>query len=167
MAGNFALFSTDIDPTLEPWAATWDPQPEICIRWDNDVDDADYQAPRRVRRGSVIQTGGGNVATDMGIVVSDQRIVLSGTVEAGTWISTTTAQALQAAYEEEDETYYFTDGVRVWEAKFLPGEENAPEMTLSLSWKAATATGVWSWALVLMVLDGPLTPVDPPEEVTP
>lgn len=167
MAGNFALFSTDIDPTLEPWASTWDPQPDTVIRWDNDVDDADYQAPRRVRRGSVIQTGGGNVATDMGIVVSDQRIVLSGTVEAGTWISTATAEALQEAYEDTTAAWYFTDGVRVWEVKFLPGEENTPELTLSLSWKAATATEVWSWSIVLMVVDGPLTPVDPPEEVTP
>lgn len=167
MPGNFALFSTDIDPTLEPWAATWDPQPETVIRWDNDVDDADYQAPRRVRRGSVIQTGGGNVTADMGVVVSDQRIVLSGTVEAGTWISTATAEALQEAYEDTAATWYFTDGVRVWEVKFLPGEENAPELTMSLSWKFATATEVWSWSVVLMVLDGPLVPVAPPEEETP
>lgn len=166
MAGNFALYSKDIDPTLEPWAATWDPAPATLIRWDNDVDDADYQQARRVRRGSVIQTGGGNVATDMGIVVSDQRIALSGTVDGGTWISTATANALQAAYETTTATYYFTDGYRVWEVRFLPGEENAPELTMSLSWKFAASTEVWSWSIVLMVVDGPLTPVDPPE-VTP
>jgi len=166
MPGNFALYSTDIDPTLEPWAATWDPLPATVIRFDNDVDDADYQPPRRVKRGSVIPTGGGNVVQDMGIVVTDGRIVASGSVEAGTWISTATATALRAAYEGTG-TWYFTDGVRVWEVQFLPGEENALETTMSLSWKAATATEVWSWSLVLMVVDGPLTPVDPPDEVTP
>ena len=166
MPGNFALYSTDIDPTLEPWATTWDPLPATVIRWDNDVDDADFQPPRFVKRGSVIPTGGGNVVQDMGIVKSDARIVASGSVESGTWISTATAAALRAAYEAGDEMY-FTDGVSVWRVKFLPGDENYPETTMSLSWKAATATEVWSWSLVLMVVDGPLTPVDPPEEVTP
>ena len=165
MPGSFALFSTDIAPTLEPWAATWDPLPATVIRFDNDVDDADYQPPRRVKRGSVIQTGGGNVVQDMGIVVTDGRIVASGSVEAGTWISTATAAALRAAYEGSG-TWYFSDGVRVWEVRFLPGDENALETTMSLSWKASTAMEVWSWSMVLMVLDGPLTPVDPPE-VTP
>jgi hypothetical protein len=165
MSGNFVLYSTDISPTIEPWAATWDPLPATVIRFDNDVDDADYQPPRRVKRGSVIPTGGGSVVQDMGIVVTDGRIVASGTVEAGTWISTATATALRAAYEGSG-TWYFSDGVRVWEVQFLPGEENALETTMSLSWKAATAMEVWSWSLVLMVVDGPLTPVDPPE-VTP
>ena len=165
MPGSFALYSTDIDPTLEPWAATWDPLPATVIRFDNDVDDADYQPPRRVKRGSVIQTGGGNAVQDMGIVVTDGRIVASGSVEAGTWISTATAAALRAAYEAGEEMY-FTDGVSVWQVKFLPGEENYPETTMSLSWKAATGMEVWSWSLVLMVVDGPLTPADPPE-VTP
>jgi hypothetical protein len=155
MAGNFALYSKDIDPTLTPWTA--DPAPGTLIRWDNDVDDQDYQPPRRVRRGSVIQTGGGNVVTDMGIVVTDGRITASGTVDGGTWISTATAEALQTAYESTTATYYFTDGERVWEVQFLPGEDNAPELTMSLSWKAAASTEVWSWSIVLMPL----------EEVTP
>lgn len=166
MAGNFALYSTDIDPTLEPWAETWDPAPELVIRFDNDADDQDYQPPRRVRRGSVIQTGAGNVVTDMGIVVTDGRITVSGTVDGGTWISTATAEALQAAYEDAGESYYFTDGVRVWEVRFLPGDDAAPELTMSLNWKAGAGVEVWSWSIVLMVVDGPLTPVDPPE-VTP
>jgi hypothetical protein len=155
MAGNFALYSKDIDPTLTPWTA--DPAPALLIRWDNDVDDQDYQPPRRVRRGSVIQTGGGNVVTDMGIVVTDGRITASGTVDGGTWISTATAEALQTAYESTTATYYFTDGEHVWEVQFLPGEDNAPELTMSLSWKAAASIEVWSWSIVLMPL----------EEVTP
>ena len=165
MPGDFALYSIDIPPTLEPWAATWDPQPATVIRWDWDVSDADYQPPRFVKRGSVIQTAGGNVVQDMGIVKSDARIVASGSVEAGTWISTATAAALRAAYEGSAQ-WYFTDGVRVWEVRFLPGDDNALETTMSLSWRAATAMEVWSWSIVLMVIDGPLTPVDPPE-VTP
>lgn len=165
MAGNFALYSTDIDPTLEPWAATWDPLPETVIHWDNDVDDADYVPPKMIKRGSVIQTGGGNVVQDMGIVKSDARIVASGSVEAGTWISTATAAAIKAAYEA-GEQMYFTDGVSVWRVKFLPGEESYPEAYMSLSWKASKGLEFWSWSLVLMVVDGPLTPVDPPE-VTP
>lgn len=165
MPGSFALFSTDIDPTLEPWATTWDPLPATVIRFDNDVDDADYQPPRRVKRGSVIQTGGGNVVQDMGIVVSDARIIASGSVEAGTWISTATEAALRAAYEGSAQ-WYFTDGAQVWKVKFLPGADNAFEATMSLSWWYSKATEVWSWSIVLMVIDGPLAPVDPPE-VTP
>jgi hypothetical protein len=166
MSGNFALFSTDISPTLEPWAATWDPQPDKVIRWDNDVDDADYQPPRLIKRGSVIPTGGGNVVQDMGIVKSDARIAASGSVEAGTWISTATAAAIRAAYEAGEEMF-FTDGATVWRVKFLPGEENYPETTMSLSWRASNGVEVWAWSIVLMVVDGPLTPADPPEEVTP
>lgn len=165
MPGDFALYSIDIPPTLEPWAATWDPQPATVIRWDWDVSEADYQPPRFVKRGSVIQTGGGNVVQDMGIVKSDARIVASGSVEAGTWISTATATAIKAAYEAGEELYC-TDGIGVWKVKFLPGEDNYPDATMSLSWKSKNIEA-WSWSLVLMVVDGPLTPVDPPEEVTP
>ncbi len=165
MSGNFALYSTDIDPTLEPWAVTWDPLPSTVIRFDNGVDDAEYQAPKFVKRGTVIQTGGGNVVQDMGIVKSDARIVASGTVKGSRWISTAAAEALRAAYEAGEEMY-FADGVSVWRVKFLPGEENYPEAYMSLSWKASDGVELWSWSLVLMVVDGPLTPVDPPE-VTP
>lgn len=160
MPGNFALYSTDIDPTLEPWDDGWDPAPSTLIRWDNDIDDADYSPARRVRRGSVIQTGGGNVVADMGIVVSDGRITASGTVEAGTWISTATRGALQSAYESGDQ-FYFTDGHRVWLVQFLPGDDAAFESTMSLSWLYATGTEVWSWSMVLMAL-AQETPVDPP-----
>ena len=154
MSSPFALYSTDISATTEPWDA--DPAPATLIRLDNDVDDADYQPPRRVRRGSVIQTGGGNVTQDMGVVVSDGRIVASGTVDGGNWISTTTRDALQAAYEGAAE-WYWTDGHRVWRVQFLPGEDAAFEATMSLSWYHATDTEAWSWSMVLMVL----------EEVTP
>lgn len=154
MSSPFALYSTDSAPTLTPWDA--DPAPATLIRLDNDVDDADYQPPRRVRRGSVIRTGAGNVVQDMGVVVTDGRIVASGTVDGGNWISTATRAALQAAYEGDDE-WFWTDGHRVWRVKFLPGEDAAFDSTMSLSWYHSTTEEVWSWSMVLMVL----------EEVTP
>ena len=43
MSSPFALYSTDISATTEPWDA--DPAPATLIRLDNDVDDADYQPP--------------------------------------------------------------------------------------------------------------------------
>lgn len=154
MSSPFCLYSTDISPTRTPYAVS--PAPATLIRFDNDVDDADYQPPRRVRRGSVIQTGGGNVVHDMGVVVTDGRVTASGTVDGGNWISTATRAALQAAYEGTAE-WFWTDGHRVWRVQFLPGDESAFEATMSLSWYHATGEEVWSWSMVLMDL-GEVTP---------
>lgn len=154
MSSPYCLYSTEITPTLEPWDA--DPAPATLIRLDNDVDEADYQPPRRTRRGSVIPTGGGNVIQDMGVVVTDGRITASGSVAAASWISTATRNALQAAYEGTAE-WFWTDGHRVWRVRFLPGEDAAFESSMSLSWYHATGTEVWSWSMVLMVL-GEVTP---------
>lgn len=166
MAGEFALYSTDISPTLEPWASTWDPQPALCIRWDNSVAAEDYTPPKSVRRGSVIKTGAGNVVTSMGLVKSDARIYASGSPSAGTWIRPDTGAALQAAYEDEDAQFYFTDGHQVWRVQFLPGEGNELDWAVDMTWYYGKGEEVCRWSIVLMVLDGPLTPVNPPE-VTP
>jgi hypothetical protein len=165
--GKVALYSTDIVPTLEPWAATWEPPPSLLIRWDWDIDTESYRRPRKIRRGSVLRTGGGNHAQDMGMVVSDGRITASGDIQSGTWISQATADAIQAAYEDLLAEYYFTDGHQVWLVRFMPGEENAPEMPMDLSWFYSTGDELCAWSITLMVLAGPLTPVSPPEEVTP
>ena len=157
-----ALYSTDIDPTLEPWAATWDPQPALLIRWDWDLDTENYSRPRPVRRGSVMRTGGGNHAQDMGMVISDGRIAAAGDVQSGTWISQATANAIQAAYEDTDAQYYFTDGHKVWRVRFLPGEENAPSLPLDLAWFYRTGDEICAWSITLMVLEE-MTPVAPPE----
>jgi len=149
MSSPYCLYSTDITPTLEPWDA--DPAPAVLIRLDNDVDEADYQPPRRTRRGAVIPTGGGNVVQDMGVVVTDGRITAGGSVAAASWISTATRDALQAAYEGTAE-WFWTDGHRVWRVRFLPGEDAAFESSMSLSWYHAKGAEVWSWSMVLMVL---------------
>lgn len=103
------------------------------------------------RRGSVIQTGGGNVVHDMGAVTSDARITASGTVAGGTWITTATATAILTAYNSGGE-YYFSDGARVWKVRFLPGPDVAPQMSMSLNWQMSSGVEVWSWSVTLMVL---------------
>ncbi|MDZ4063331.1 MAG: hypothetical protein U1E22_01575 [Coriobacteriia bacterium] len=165
MAGEFALYSMDIGPTLEPWAEGWSPKPALCIRWDNSVASEDYTPPRRVRRGSITRTGGGNVVTDMGVVASDARIQASGSPGAGTWISLNTGKALQTAYEDEDAQYYFTDGHRVWRVRFLPGDDNAFDFALDLTWYYGRGEEVCRWSMVMMVL-GEMAPVGPPQAET-
>jgi hypothetical protein len=44
----------------------------------------------------------------------------------------------------------------------MPGEENAPEMPMDLSWFYAKGVEVCSWSITLMVLEE-MTPVAPPE----
>lgn len=149
MSALVSLFSTDIQPTLTPWAAT--PAPATLVRWDNDLDLHAYSPPALVRRGAVIRTGGGTVVHDMGTVISDARITASGNVESGTWMSTPTVQALQSAYNAGGE-YYFCDGFRIWRVRFLPGPEAALEVALNLNWKMAKDEEVWSWALKFLVL---------------
>lgn len=160
-----ALYSTDIDPTLEPWAETWAPPPALLIRWDWDLDAESYRSPRKIRRGSVMRTGGGNHVQDMGFVISDGRITASGDIPSGTWIYQATADAIQAAYEDILTEYYFTDGHKVWRVRFLPGEENAPDMPMDLAWYYSEGEEICAWSITLMVLEE-MTPVDPPE-VTP
>lgn len=162
MAGEFALYSMDISPTLEPWASTSDPAPAMCIRWDNSVASEDYTPPKRVRRGSVIRTGGDNVVMDMGMVPSDSRIYASGNPSGGTWISPETGAAIQAAYEDVGEQYYFTDGHRVWKVEFLPGDDNVFDYALDLTWYYGKGVEVCRWSMVLLVREE-LTPVAPPE----
>lgn len=149
MPGQTALYSTDIAPTITPWASA--PQPATLIRWDNDLDESSYTPPVMSRRGSVIQTGGGNVVHDMGAVASDARITASGTVAGGTWITTATATAILTAYNSGGE-YYFSDGARVWKVLFLPGPDVAPQMSMSLNWQMSSGVEVWSWSVTLMVL---------------
>ena len=149
MSVPYALYSTDIAATLTP--ATASPAPATLIVFDNHIDDASYSPARRVKRGSVIQTGAGAVVHDMGVVVQDGRISAAGTVEDGTWISTATRDKLQAAYEGSAQ-WFWTDGVRVWRVQFLPGDDAAFESTMSLFWKHSTGDEFWSWSMVLMVL---------------
>ena len=152
----------DIPPTLEPWADGWSPKPAVCIRWDNSVASEDYTPPKRVRRGSVTTTGGGSVVVDMGLVPSDARIRACGSPGTGTWISLRTADALQAAYEAVAARYYFTDGRRVWRVRFLPGEDNALDWALDLTWYYARGEEVCRWSLVMMVLEE-MAPAAAPE----
>ena len=149
MSVPYALYSTDISATLTPAAAA--PAPATLIVLDNHLDDASYSPARRVKRGSVIQTGAGAVVQDMGVVVQDARISASGTVEDGTWISTATRDKLQAAYEGSAQ-WFWTDGQRVWRVRFLPGEDNVFAATMSLDIKYGVDMELWSWSMVLMVL---------------
>jgi hypothetical protein len=116
---DFAFYSTDIDPTIDP--ANADPAPATLVVLDQPpiLGDGiyDFQAGE-IGRGSVIQTLGGAVIQDFGVFEEDGRIsfsesdALSGSVVAD----------LKTIHEVVNGEYYFTDGFNVWKVRFArPG----------------------------------------------
>lgn len=117
MPANFAFYSTDIDPTTEPGAAS--PEPDTLIQLDQDpiFEPAVYDPMEgQAGRGSVIRTLGGAVVQQFEAPAADRRIVMSD-VDA---LSASTVAALQALYDAGAE-FYFTDGYDVWKCRFEPG----------------------------------------------
>jgi len=73
MPVKFAIFSTDKSPSLNPWA--YDPAPNVFIDLGEDPvhGTVDTWAGSR-GRGSRIQTLGGVVDQDFGVVIQDEQI---------------------------------------------------------------------------------------------
>jgi hypothetical protein len=111
---KFAIFSTELGPSIDPYDE-YDHYAQI-VRFDRDpiaTGSYDDHAGSTVR-GSVITTLGGVVIQDFGINIQDQRISFSD--EAA--LTETTKEALRTLYETSSGIYYFTDGYDCWEVQF-------------------------------------------------
>lgn len=148
MAIKFALFSTDIDATLDPWDEDIDPAPETLIDLGEDGIFGDYNPNAGTSgRGTRIQTLGGAVDQDFGSFEEDGRITLS---LSSIPIAEATITALLAAYAAIDQQYYWTDGVGCWLVKFV--KPDGLKVARVLFYKAAADEDVFSIELALKVV---------------
>jgi hypothetical protein len=129
MMGNFAFYSTDINPTTDP--ANADPAPSVLVILDQDpiIPGSYDMAGGEVGRGSVITTLGGAVIQDFGVFDCDKRISFSDNDA----LDDDTVAALKVLHETVDGEYYFTDGNEVWKVRFA--RPNGFKYRKNLFWK--------------------------------
>jgi len=143
---DFAFYSTEIDPTTNPAGA--DPAPETLVLLDQVpiLGDArcELQAGE-IGRGSVIQTLGGAVIQDFGVVEGDERISFSDSDALGA----ETVADLRTIHETVDGEYFFTDGYDIWRVRFArPG---GFRYRRNLFW-AAHGKAIYSYEINLIVV---------------
>ena len=113
---DFYFYSTERGASLTP--EELDPAPATLIKLDQPPILGDGQFNEQagsVGRGSVLQTFGGNVIQDFGVVASDERLFLSESDA----LTQETIDALKTIHETVDGQYYFTDGFSAWKVQFL------------------------------------------------
>lgn len=143
---DFAFYSTDISPTIDP--ANADPAPATLVVLDQPpiLPPGQYNFDAgETGRGSVIQTLGGNVIQDFGVIAGDGRISFSDTDA----LSSTTVAALKTIHETVDGEYYFTDGFSVWKVRFL--RPNGFKYRKNLFW-AQHGQSIYSYEIHLIVI---------------
>lgn len=143
---KFALYSTDISATLDPWNAS--PTPSTMIDLGEDGIFGDYNPNAGTSgRGTRIQTLGGAVDQDFGAFEEDGRITLS---LSGIPIAEATITALLAAYVATDQQFYWTDSVNCWLVKFV--KPDGLKVDRVLFYKAAANEDVFSIELALKIV---------------
>jgi hypothetical protein len=141
---DFAFYSTDITPTVDPQSA--DPAPATLVVLDQPPIFGEYEEPGGKRvRGSVHPTLGGVQVQDFGTQVMDGRIRMaeSDALEADT------VAAIQTLNEADGTQYYFTDGFSVWKVRF--SRPNGFTAWKNLFW-AQHAKLIYSYEINLVVL---------------
>lgn len=147
MAIKFALYSTDIDPTVDPWDVDIDPPPTTLIDFGEEPLYGEYNPNAGTAgRGTRIQTLGGAVDQDFGAFDEDGRIMLS---LSSVPIAESTITALLAAYAVVDGQYYFTDSINCWLVRFV--KPDGCKVAQVLFYKAAADEDVFSIELALKV----------------
>ena len=142
---DFAFYSTEIDPTVDP--ANADPAPATLVVMDQPPIFGTYDFDAgSTGRGSVHKTLGGNVVQDFGVVESDGRISFS---ETDVYMSSTNVAAIKAIHDVVDGQYYFTDGFNVWTVQFL--RPNGFKYRKNLFW-AQHSKDVCSYEINLIVI---------------
>lgn len=144
---DFAFYSTDIDPTVDPASA--DPAPETLVVLEQApiLGDGVYEMQAgETGRGSVIKTLGGAVVQDFGVVDGDERISFSESDALGA----ATIAALKLIHETVDGEYYFTDGYDIWLVRFA--RPNGFRYRRNLFW-AAHGTTIYSYEINLVVIE--------------
>jgi len=146
MAVKFALYSTEIAATLDPWNAS--PAPATMIDFDEDPIFGDYDPEAGVSgRGSRIRTLGGAVDQDFGSFPEDGAIKLS---VQDAYIPAATMAALKTAFETVDGEYRFTDSVNCWKVRFA--KPDGCKIRRNLFWKSAKNADIFSYDLILNVV---------------
>jgi hypothetical protein len=143
---DFAFYSTDIDPTVDP--ANADPAPETLVVLDQPPILGDGRVDMQIGdagRGSVIQTLGGAVIQDFGVYEEDGRISF-GESDA---LSADVVDDLQTIHDVVDGEYYFTDGFRVWKVRFA--RPNGFKARLNLFW-AQHDESIYSYEINLIII---------------
>lgn len=143
---DFAFYSTDIDPTVDP--ANADPAPTTLVVLDQPpvLGDGQYDLQGGgTRRGSVHKTFGGAVIQDFGVVEKGGVISFSESDA----LSQDVVTALKTIHAVVDGQYYFTDGFRVWTVQFAPSNGFIPR--LNLFWKQHDVT-IYSYEINLIVI---------------
>ena len=147
MAIKFAIYSTDIDATLDPWDEDIDPPPTTLIDLGEDGIYGDYNPNAGTAgRGSRIQTLGGAVDQDFGAFDEDGRIMLN---LSSVPIAESEISALLAAYAAVDTQYYFTDSVNCWLVKFV--KPDGLRVARILFYKAAADEDVFNIEMALKI----------------
>lgn len=146
MAIKFALYSTEIAATVDPWNAS--PEPATLIDLGEDGIFGDYNPNAGTSgRGTRIQTLGGAVDQDFGAFEEDGRITLA---LSSVPIAEATITALMAAYVATDQQYYWTDSVNCWLVKFV--KPDGLKVSRVLFYKAAANEDVFSIEIALKVV---------------
>jgi hypothetical protein len=103
---KFAIFSTEMGPSLDP--VNMSTPPEDVVVFDRDPIATGEYDPHvgTTTRGIVIPTLGGVVVQDFGEQIMDQRIRISDDAA----MSKSIAESLYALYIVASTEYYFTDG---------------------------------------------------------
>jgi hypothetical protein len=143
---DFAFYSTEISPTTDP--ANADPAPATLVVLDQPpiLPGGEYNFDAgEMGRGSVIQTLGGVVVQDFGVVEGDGRIYFSE-FDA---LSASTVTAMKTIHETVDGEYYFTDGFSVWKVRFR--RPNGFKYRKNLFW-AQHGENIYSYEINLIVV---------------
>lgn len=147
MSIKFAIFSTDIEATLDPWDEELDPAPELMIDFGEEPLFGQYDPNAGSSgRGSRITTLGGAVDQDWGCFEEDGRIALSLTDVP---LDASTASALRDAHAAIAGQYYFTDSISCWMVKFA--RPDGLKIHQNLFFKAAKNADVYSIELLLKI----------------
>jgi len=143
---RFALYSTEISATPDPWNAS--PAPTTLIDLAEDGIYGDYNpAAGSSARGTRITTLGGAVDQDFGAYDEDGRITLA---LSSVPIDESTITDLLAAYAAVDQEYYWTDSVNCWTVKFV--KPDGLRVSRVLFYKAAADENVFNVELALKVM---------------
>lgn len=141
---DFAFYSTDIDPTVDPAGA--DPAPATLVILDQAPTFGEYEEPGGSRvRGCVIPTLGGVQVQDFGVYEADGRIRIAEEKA----LYGPTVSALHDLHEAAGAEYYFTDGFSVWRVKFA--RPNGFAAWKNLFWRQH-GVEVYSYEINLVVL---------------
>jgi hypothetical protein len=141
---DFAFYSTDIQPTTDPANASPAPATLVVLDQPPIFGTYDFDAGE-VGRGSVIQTLGGVVVQDFGVIAGDGRISFSESDA----LSAETVAALKAIHDIIDGEYFFTDGFRIWRVRFA--RPNGFKYRKNLFW-AQHGHEIYSYEINLIVV---------------